>query len=595
MILKTELLMRRMTPERAADVLNTHNAVDDYLSKYDRHTVGLSFAERIWPLLQRYNADEDSVNNEEVLAVCNQEKDVYRESALVFCEMAFHTTFEGVREEAREKKVFKAWRFREMANYLNEHADGIDYRLLDWAYFVWHTEFAGTLDLSDDVIDDLIENINADKIKDTRHNREYYGYDGDMLDLPDWLAYLTIYLEDRLRYDKLNEIVERLKYGPLQNALAYRFHYHETFVELSKIRGAAARELNLIMLSQWYRHVVQEGATLRSYYQLDSNHPLSTIGQRTFEKWEGGIKDLLQNTFGYFFGSLGRNEVEKWYYTEHRYGGLPNTDVEESEKEIRQIVNDFLADTFSPGDAMANFANADYLVFLGDQCERLRNNTLADTLWSGYNYYLHSKELYRLPEFGDGLMELLRGFTLPMRLRKSHMADYKQLLELYFTRHEGLGCKISDDYNNMVAREVFVMSGLLLMTEDDDLIESERRTIFADVLDILFRQIASCWMEHLQERYIEALKVAYALVCQIWQKEREGFETRLAQSSANLYWVATVLSVGDGKMYEKTGMLLKQRWDNEHLVMYVRAQQTHQMNRYNALKKWIEGVIIEQS
>ena len=433
MILKTELLMRRMTPERAADVLNTHNAVDDYLSKYDRHTVGLSFAERIWPLLQRYNADEDSVNNEEVLAVCNQEKDVYRESALVFCEIAFHTTFEGVREEAREKKVFKAWRFREMANYLNEHADGIDYRLLDWAYFVWHTEFAGTLDLSDDVIDDLIENINADKIKDTRHNREYYGYDGDMLDLPDWLAYLTIYLEDRLRYDKLNEIMERLKYGPLQNALAYRFHYHETFVELSKIRGAAARELNLIMLSQWYRHVVQEGATLRSYYQLDSNHPLSTIGQRTFEKWEGGIKDLLQNTFGYFFGSLGRNNVEKWYYTEHYYGGLPNTDVEESEKEIRQIVSGFLADTFSPGDAMANFANADYLVFLGDQCERLRNNTLADTLWSGYNYYLHSKELYRLPEFGDGLMELLRGFTLPMRLRKSHMADYKQLLELYFT------------------------------------------------------------------------------------------------------------------------------------------------------------------
>ena len=102
-------------------------------------------------------------------------------------------------------------------------------------------------------------------------------------------------------------------------------------------------------------------------------------------------------------------------------------------------------------------------------------------------------------------------------------------------------------------------------------------------------------MEHLQERYIEALKVAYALVCQIWQKEREGFETRLAQSSANLYWVATALSVGDGIMYEKTGMLLKQRWDNEHLVMYVRAQQTHQMNRYNALKKWIEGVIIEQS
>ena len=130
-------------------------------------------------------------------------------------------------------------------------------------------------------------------------------------------------------------------------------------MELSKIRGAAARELNLIMLSQWYRHVVQEGATLRSYYQLDSSHPLSTIGQRTFEKWEGGIIDLLQNTFGYFFGSLGRNNVEKWYYTEHYYGGLPNTDVEESEKEIRQIVSCILADTFSTVDAMAKLENAD--------------------------------------------------------------------------------------------------------------------------------------------------------------------------------------------------------------------------------------------
>lgn len=590
MILKSELLIRNMTPERAADVLNVHKAVDAYQSKYDRHAVGKAFAERIWPLLQRYIADEESVNDNEVLVVCNQEKEVFRDSALVFCEIAFHTSFSGVSEEAREKKLFKAWRFREMANFLNEYPELVDYKLLDWAYFAWHTEFVGTLNLSDDVINGVIVGIDADKIKNSRHNRDYYGYDGDFLELPDWLGYLTIYLEDRQRYDKLNEILQRLKYRPLQNALAYRLHYHETFVEISKISGTTTPEFGVIMLSQWYRKMVQEGATLRSYYRLDNQHSMASVGQKSFETWESKIKDTLQDIFCYFFGLLGRNTVERWYYTEYRHRGLLNTDFDESETEVRQILNGFLADTFKPSDAMANFSNADYLVFLGNQCEKYKDHALANTLCEGYSNFLHSMELYKLPVFGDDLMELLRGYSLPIRMRKMHLADYRRLLEQYLTRHEGLGCMIKDDYNNMVYREAFVMSALLLMTEDDDLLESERKQIFMDVLDILYLQIGSCWMEHLQERYVEALKVAYVMVCQVWTEEREYLEARLVESPLSIYWVVTVLCVGEGKMYDEPTRLLLRRWDNEHLVMYIRAQQTHQLNRYNALKKWIEGI-----
>lgn len=587
MILKSELLIRSMTPDRAAEVLNIHDAVANYQSQNERHAMGQQFAERIWPLLQRYVADEDSVQQEEILDVCNQEKEVFRESAWFFCEVAFHTTFDCVSKEAREKRLYKAWRFWELAVYLNEHLDVIDSKLLDWAYFTWNSEFAATLALNEDGINTLIDGIDADKIKDSRHNRDYFGYDGDLLELPDWLVYLAIYLEDRQRYDKINDILERLKYIPLQNAFACRLKYPESLVKILKLKGSVTQEFGVVLLSRWYRNMVQEGATLRGYYRLDKIHLLSTEGRKAFETWETTIKDTLWDTIVFFFEHLGRGLFERWYYTVCHYHGLPNTDVDESEAEIRQIINGVLADTFKEGDEMTDFANAEYLVFLGNQCEKLKGNALAEALWEGYNNFLHSNELYKLPEFGDDLMELFRGYSLPIRMRKSHIADYRSLLAQYLTHHEGLGCKIKDDYNNKVAREVFVMSALILMTEDDDLIEGERKLIFANVLDMVFRQISSCWMEHLQERYVDVLKVCYAMTCQIWVKEREAFELRLVQSPINLYWVVTVLSVGDGKMFADTSRLLHQRWVNEHVVMYIRAQQTHRMNRYNALKMWL--------
>lgn len=590
MKMEKELLVRTMTPERAAKVLKMHEVADGLISK---HELGRVFIERIWPLLKEY-IESDSFSKEAVLDVCNLELSHLRDSALLFCEKAFHTTLQKANEEDEAKRENEvAWRFRELAMFLNDKTVDIDTKLLDWAYFSWNTEFYFTLNIEELDIGQLIEEIDAEKIKETRHNKEFYGYGGDYLDVPDWLAYLTMYLECEGKYESINLIMEKMRYLPLQDALAHRLLLANTFVESIMIHNSVPQDYGVMMFKHWYQEIVKEGGTLRGYRNLDEKHPLFKEGNKLFEDRGNTIASTIKATMALFFERVGRNEVEKWYYgTSHFRGGMSNTDADESEAEIRQIIETYMEDTFKITDAMANFENAKYLVFLGNQCEKIKADELLNVLEKAYYNYLNSFQLYKLPAFGDELMEVFRGFTLSMRVRKTYSSEYKKLLVQYLTRHEGLGSRIDDDYNDKVAREVFVMSALMLMTEDEDLLVSDRKKIFNEVLDLLFLQINSCWMEHLQERYVDALKMAYVMFCQVWVKKRESFEIRLSQSVHNLFWVASVIVVGDGTLSNKAAQTIVNRWNKEHLVMYVRAQQTHRMKQYEWLKAWVTGISI---
>ncbi len=585
MKLKTDWLVRTMTPRRAAEVLKAHEVVDSYTN---RHGQGQQFAERIWPLLKRYSVDEDSVGRDEWMAVCNQELKHLRNSALLFCEEAFHTTIDELTEETRSKGTEKAWRFRELALYLNEHPEEVDKNLLEWAGFTWEEEFVCTLVIDEAIVDSLIEGINAEEIKDTRHNREYYGYGGGYLDIPDWVVYLSQYLEASGQYERLYRMMEKLVYLPLQDALGYRVQMPETFVEMLKLSEGKEPDFCVMLLSHWYREIVREGGTLRGYEALGADQPLAKEGQRQFEIRESGIVESFKAVLDTFCAFAGRNTVERWYYGENHFNGMTDSDAKESENEVRQLIEGYMEDTFTMRDAMADFANARYLGFLAKQCERLKDEGLINSLETAYQTFLFSPGMYQLPGFGDELLELYRGFTMPLQMRGTHKQRYKGLLREYLTRHEGLGSKIKDDYNNKVYREVFVMSALMLMTEDEDLLESDRRQIFEETTDLAFRQMNSCWMPHLQERYVEALKMGYAMVCQVWKEQREAYEARLVNSVENLLWAVMVLTIGDGKIYDDTARVLKKRWEKEHLVMYIRAQQIHQTRQYEWLKTWIE-------
>lgn len=586
MKLKADRLVRTMTPRRAAEVLKTHDVVDSYTSKHEK---GQQFAERIWPLLKKYTLDEDSIGKDDLMAICNQELNHLRDSALLFCEEAFHTTIEELTEESRSKGTEKAWRFREMALFLNDHPEEVDRKLLEWAGFTWDEEFVCTLEIDEAIVDSLIEEINADEIKDIRHNREYYGYGGDYLDIPDWITYLSLYLEDKAQYKRLHRVMEKLEYLPLQDALGYRIQMPKTFVEILNLSNRNVHGLGVMLLSHWYRETVREGGTLRGYVTLASDYPLAKEGQRLFELRENGIEERFKSVLDAFCDFSGRYAVERWYYGENHFSGLSESDAKDSENEVRQLIEDYLENTFTVRDAMTDFANARYLVFLAKQCERLRDEGLIDCLEKAYQTFLLSSSMYQLPAFGDDLLELYRGYTMPLQMRGTYKQQYKEILKKYLTRHEGLGWKITDDYNNKVYREAFVMSALMLMTEDEDLLESDRKQIFEETTDLLFRQIASCWMPHLQERYVEALKMGYTMVCQVWKDNREAYESRLVNSVDNLQWVAVVLSSGDGKIFDETARVLQKRWEKEHLVMYIRAQQIHQMRQYEWMKKWIEG------
>ena len=590
MKMRTDLLIRSMTPVRAAEILKQHNVVDSYESK---HQIGVAFAGRVWPLLKRHIEHEGTVEKEEIVGVCNQELQHLQESAIRFCEEAFRITLtEGENDELNKPEYEKAWRFREMAIYLNEHPDNIDAKLLEWAYLTWNYEFAYALELNENLIHTLIEEIDAEAIKKTLQNRDYYGYGGSYLDVPDWLAFLAIYLEENGLYDLLNKAIEKLQYLPIQDALAHRLVRPETFKGLICAKTNLSEEYGEMMLAHWYRRTVQEGATLRGYRVLDNNQPLAAEGNRLFEEHENSLATEVHSVLTLFYEKIGRNDVERWFYGANHFHGLSGNNADESESEIRQIIVTCLEETFKPTDAMSDFANTGYLVFLGNQCERLKDDGLLSVLDEGYKNFLLTFQIYCLPKFGDDLLELLRGFSLSLRLKKNYDTEYSKLLGYYLTRHEGWGCKVSDDYNHKVIRETFVMSALMLMTEDEDLLMNDRKKVFDEVMNLLFLQINSCWMDHLRELYVEALKVAYVMVCQVWKNDRDAFETNLVQRLDNLYWVASVIIVGDGTFSGNAAKIMKARWEKERLVMYVRAQQTHRMKMYDWFKDWIAEIEI---
>lgn len=587
MKLKRDILVRTTTPKRAAEILKTHEVVDSYVSK---HSQGRLFAERIWPLLQRHIDENDSVGIEEILNVCNLELQHLKESALQFCEEAFRVSLLDVSDEVVTKEYEKAWRFKEMAEFLNEQSGIVNTKFLDWVYFTWNEEFAYSIIIDEDTIDLLIEEIDAEAIKDTRHNRDYFGYGGGYLDLPEWLAFIAMYLEDDEQYERLYKMFIKLKYPPLQDALAYRLQRPETFIGVLNYCNNSKLELGLILLMHWYKQFVREGGTLRGYDDLESDHPLAKDGQKQFEIRETEIASTIKNVMISFCEFLGRNVVERWYYGSNQYSDFSDSYAKDSVDEANQLIDGFFDNTFTVKNAMTDFANPRYLVFLARQCEKQKEDALLDCLEKGYNTLLFSLNMHKLPQFGDELLEIYRGYTLPLQMRGTYKQAYKILLKSYLTRHEGLGTKITDDYNKKVAREVFVMSALMLMTEDDDLLECDRKAIYEETVDLLFRQINSCWMPHLQEMYVDALKMAYVMVCQVWKEKREWFEMRLARSVENMYWIGMVLSVGDGKIGFDTAQIVKKRWKNEHLVMYIRTQQIHEMNLYEWMKKWVEAI-----
>ena len=586
---QTRELILSHTSERAIKIQNTREAVDSMVSQDARHKLGQAFAQAILPLLLRYVEDDSSVKKEEIISICRQEKNHLQRSALLFCEEAFHTQLVNAEEDdAGKKDIEKAWRYRELAYVIMEQPDIIGIQFLDWAYFCWHEELFCVVELSDSKLSELLAQIDADKIKYTRHNQEYYAYGGSYLEIPEWIEYLIAYLEAHDKYDMLRELIERLVYVELQDAAAFHMRLPETFVEVVKVNTTIAPELTGIMISHWYRELVQQGAILRGYSLLQNEHQLIIDGKKIYTERESSLNDSVRSTLDFFIQLLGRNAVERWYFGECHYHGENDSNISESEKETRQIVEFFLFSTFKPSDAMTDFTNADYLIFLGEECERLQDKNLASSLRIAFDRFLFSSEMYKLTKFDDRLLNLLRAYSLPMRMEKTVKDEYRLLMGRFLTRHEGLGMKMDDDFNNEVQREVFVLSSLLLIAEDEDILEGNRKQIFNEVAEHVLMQLRSCWMDHLQEKYIEALKVAYLVLCQQWDGDRRNFELQWAQSIDSLYMLAMVLSVGEHELCNDAKVIIRKRWVNEHTVIYVSVAQIHRMNLYNALKKWVE-------
>lgn len=582
-------LLTGRNPQRVLEVIHARQIADSYFNNTARHEHGQAFVGKIWPLLERYIRDDESVSKDEVKAVCNGELDHLQKSAMMFCEEAFRMellAFDESKDSPSDKGNL-AWRYRELASYLNQHQELVTKDVLDWAYFCYHLEMILTLEIPEDHLKEMIDGIDAEEIKNTYHNKEYFNYGGSYLDVPQWIGFLMAYLEFWERYDLISTCFKKMKYPELQDALGYCLGFSETCLNLIDTMDGDETELGLVLLGHWRRLLVRNYGVLKAYNDLYKGHELFKKGYSLLDEREKGLEKEIGGTIEKFTRFLGRDAVERWYF-EHEYQqGLVDSAAKSASEEIEKLMRNYLDGTFDGQYAKSDYLNYRYLIYLCEHCEVLRDKGLADVVAKGYETFLSSKEVYRLPEFGEELLEFIRGFILPMRVNQNYEESYQVAMSQYLVLYEGITARVDETYNERAIRESIVLASLLLLSEDDNILEGKRHEIFWKVMDHLVRQICSCWMDHLQAYYLNALKTGYLVACQIWKKDKTDYERLMIEEVESMYMLEELFDVAEDEIEAESKKMMKERWEDEKEVMKIRAGQIHEMNRWNRIEKWM--------
>ena len=512
----------------------------------------------------------------------------------------------------REALVCTLYQF--FAVFINCHQEYLGKPLLGWAYWNYDDYFTNALILEERYIEELIETIDSNELLVNYRaidgfDLEYYRKlldesfsslvvkwealsDGaDYGELPEWIGYLCLYIQDKEYWILLSKLFRFLSFPLLQATLAYQISSSEHVYNLMSVENDDV--LCLIYLEMWHRDLAKEGATLQLYKNVQNKVRERIIkdGLVLFKQWRAEIPVFVERVFRAFETKFGLHTLFEWNFSfTHRKGsGLYTKEIRE---EVDRVITDYLTQAFDPIILSLGDANQSYLKFVCEKnLEKFKDYNSWLTLRNGIDRLFEDIHERPIPKFEAESLDLWRGYSYAfVNTSEDFLESSKKCLNEVRVYFEGY--LEEDDSRIMlekIYKESFMLSSFMFISELDDIDKSEREASFTFVVDRVFRQIEAAYGESVRSPYLVPLQTAILVASQINQNQLADILRHSAMELPDFYEVMRVIKVAK-ILDERTVELLRERWEDEKEVLCLRSQQKDKGHNYYELKSWMEAL-----
>ena len=514
--------------------------------------------------------------------------------------------------QGREARVSMLYRY--FAEYINDHRDLVDKLLLGWAYWNYDLQFSEHLKLEEEYIEKLIAGIDSEELLTTFRSIEGIDVEcyrqlmkgtypscvafwevvtdgADYGELPEWIGYISLYLQDAGNLRLLNKLFEQLRYPLLQSTLGYHVLWTETAFTLLKDAGDDI--LRLVFLEMWYRNFAREGSTLQ-LYESEQPRVSSQIlqeGKKLFKQWNAELGFSVEDILHVLEPKTGWDTIFEWYFCDrHRRGsGLYSKEIQNRLNEAIEIQ---LTQVFGPKMLAAGNSNQAFIQFVCNQSlEKFEDKESWMILRSAIERLFGDIHERPLPKFEASSLPLWRGYAYAFaRTSDELILGVQRRMNEVRTYFEGyLDEQDSSKLLEKIYRECFTLSSMMLIAELDNIDEAVRKAVFDEVVERLFQQIDAADGDALRASYIVPLQTAVLVSSQIMKDRQTWVLNRTANELPDFYEMMQVISVAKS-VDEDTMAILKDRWAGEKEVIALRSDQIDGGKKYREIEQWVEGM-----
>ena len=604
-----------MEPERADRQYKCSSIVAQHCNDECKHHYAQVFFQKISDALDSEIKDE-TVSIADVVAACEDMIETLRVSAKLFVQEVFRINL-GIEEpddvdSLDQRRV--SWFYAEYANYLNEHQNIITVAHLQWAGWKWNYEFESRIQIPNDLIQRLIDNLSSDKLLSIpRTTRLIGGYDvkmneiaqlneferwqelkrgSDYLEFPEEYMFLVYYLESREMYKELEALLSKLNQLVLFDSMLYHIQYPETFRRLAESNAFFGIDYQLSLLNHWLRASMKVHCNMKMYESMDEqshlNRELLQSAQNAAAEWFKTVTAFINEQIQVTIERIGYGNVSRWFFTRRWTNSNRDSLQTDAEQLFAGRIKEILYNGFDSSQIIVDFRNMDYLGFVAAECAPSKGleSKGFEILCKLYTNFLDSDNLYGNLELNEKSLMFLRGFANSIAYQSnSFLLNAQKLMNKYKVRNEGWS--ITDDIVKAVAREVILLSAIVLIYEIDDRLESEREELYQQVQARLLQQVRTCRYDFLQEKYLLPLQITELVNLQLRQKNSiKSFEQSLLRDLADIYLIIEVLGQNE-HLSGATIQQLKKRWYDEKDGLQIIASQTRRKTQFEEADQWI--------
>lgn len=408
--------------------------------------------------------------------------------------------------------------------------------------------------------------------------------DGSYVDLPDEIRCLSYILLNEERYEQWGNLLNRLKFYPLQGAILYNIKTWRQFkavLEQVKKPQFVHRKVVLYLLRERLFKILCEQR--ENLVRNTNNEHIAKKNQvdckKLLDDFSSDVQSSLPEIISYFVNSLSLSDCSEWFSRKKAQYSNHDSKFIENELHALIIIEPILRALSKPAKWDIKSADFSTLIFYFKQTHDFNiTQSRSRQLIEAFLKIVYGKGYFPNIRCEKDLFGVLR--LIYSNLLNSGL-DGISLLELNKKNFEGYGRDL-EGANYSVRGDSIWLSVLLLGAGEHD--DSE---LFSKVIGRLFLRMEQT--HYSMDDFLLPLHIAELVVLQVMTEKKDWFESRLITNHPYLEYVIRALIPNKGKMSADNILSLQKRisheWDIEEKLMIQK-----KVSNLEELKKYIANV-----